>query len=97
MQTPHYSVKQTGSSLPLHSTCTAQNSLDNAEVCLPPMQGSLPQLTDSTTGHRMCLRVTQQQGYTLPHLLKLYWKPLKCRHLYNPDTQWWSRNRGVPL
>ena len=33
------------------STCTVQNSLDNADACLPLTQGCQPLLINSTTGH----------------------------------------------
>ena len=51
MQTPRYSVKQTSSSVPLCSTWTVHNSLDNVDTHLPLMQACPPPLIDSTTGH----------------------------------------------
>ena len=50
MRIPHYCVKVDRFFGPF-STCTVQNSLDNLDVHLPPMQGCLPPLIDSTTEH----------------------------------------------
>ena len=45
MWASRYSVKWTGFSVSI-----VQNPLDNADVCMPLMQGCLPPLLDSTTG-----------------------------------------------
>ena len=105
------------------NTWTVQNSLDNLDVHLPPMQGCLPPLIASTTEHYnstgthstnlwSAFLTSIQQGRALDCTCstawvqiatptkKLYRKPPKYGHLYNPDTQWWSHgvhNRGVPL
>ena len=71
----------------------------------PPLIDSTTGQYNSTVTHNTSLRsaflVSVQQGrdperafvalkYALRHLLELYRKPAKYRHLYILDTQWWS-------
>ena len=69
MRTPHHSVKQTDSLVPLVPALYVQNSLDNAEACLPLTQGCQPLQLDITialvctvlaSGHAAFLASVQQ-------------------------------------